>query len=146
MVVPHLLPILTRPKKDVLSYIVSSGLVDLLASQLSSPRQADSLLRTVSTPPNGGGSRGTSGVGLPHQFVFSSVSLLHGLVSLLGRIQCNTPTRAHGHPFGEYNSPSDLLDTQVTSSQTSTTFGVLASVESLNNRDQSNVDDATLRW
>ncbi|TGZ64767.1 hypothetical protein CRM22_006209 [Opisthorchis felineus] len=76
--------------QDLLGYIVSSGLVDLLAARLSSPRQANWLLRIGSPGKNG-----------PNQFIEQSqqitlaiIALLTCLVRLLGCIPPTCPTKA----------------------------------------------------
>ncbi|KER27266.1 hypothetical protein T265_13829, partial [Opisthorchis viverrini] len=76
--------------QDLLGYIVSSGLVDLLAARLSSPRQANWLLRIGSPGKNG-----------PNQFIeqsqqitLATIALLTCLVRLLGCIPSACPTKA----------------------------------------------------
>ncbi|TPP66286.1 S phase cyclin A-associated protein in the endoplasmic reticulum [Fasciola gigantica] len=77
--------------QDLLGYIVSSGLVDLLASKLSSPRQASCLMRigspNTSTRHAGTGTASsTASVEQAQRFVLTSIDFLTSLVRLLGRI------------------------------------------------------------
>ncbi|THD21531.1 S phase cyclin A-associated protein in the endoplasmic reticulum [Fasciola hepatica] len=77
--------------QDLLGYFVSSGLVDLLASKLSSPRQASCLMRIGSPSTNtrhaGTGTASfTASAGQAQRFVLTSIDFLTSLVRLLGRI------------------------------------------------------------
>ncbi|CAL8068491.1 unnamed protein product [Calicophoron daubneyi] len=69
--------------QDLLSYIVSSGLVELLASRLSSPRQANLLLRSSSGGRGGTSSNSSHAVINAQQFVLSSIAFLTSLIRLL---------------------------------------------------------------
>ncbi|VDP82779.1 unnamed protein product [Echinostoma caproni] len=83
---------INQPKlQDLLGYIVSSGLVDLLATKLSSPRQASSLMRigspNTSTKNAGTGTSSmTTAAEQAQRFVLTSIDFLTSLVRLLGRI------------------------------------------------------------
>ncbi|KAF7255113.1 hypothetical protein EG68_09445, partial [Paragonimus skrjabini miyazakii] len=80
-------PVDSQRIQDLLGYLVSSGLVDLLAARLSSPRQVNCLLRVASP-----GSRNSAGenngciTDQGQHLVLSSISLMTGLVTLLSFI------------------------------------------------------------
>ncbi|KAF6776838.1 hypothetical protein AHF37_03284, partial [Paragonimus kellicotti] len=80
--------------QDLLGYLVSSGLVDLLAARLSSPRQVNCLLRVAS--PGGRNSAGENNGCTTDQgqhLVLSSISLMTGLVTLLNFIPGNSSVK-----------------------------------------------------
>ncbi|KAF5401264.1 hypothetical protein PHET_05255 [Paragonimus heterotremus] len=80
-------PVDSQRIQDLLGYLVSSGLVDLLAARLSSPRQVNCLLRVASPGGrNGAGENNGCITDQGQHLVLSSISLMTGLVTLLSFI------------------------------------------------------------
>ncbi|KAA3677366.1 uncharacterized protein DEA37_0011331 [Paragonimus westermani] len=80
-------PVDSQRIQDLLGYLVSSGLVDLLAARLSSPRQVNCLLRVASPGSrNGVGENNGCITDQGQHLVLSSISLMTSLVTLLSFI------------------------------------------------------------
>ncbi|CAI2733259.1 unnamed protein product [Schistosoma spindalis] len=126
--------------QDLLSYIVSSGLVDLISIRLSNPKQANWLSSVNNNHTDIGHSNSISKQYTEYcqQFVLSSIAFLTSLTRLLGILsmkQCNND-QLHVEHYHHHQQTQTSNSTVTTTSSCSSMSKSLIVVDSIGGEDQ----------